>query len=272
MHKPRPVIAVIPHYNMQENLARLLPGVIAEYDHTVVIDDASSDPQKLENVLSPFKDAVHFLQNPKNLGAGLTRNAIFQLEDKLNLGGALIHFIDADGELVSRDNPSLIRELFNNPRVGVAGGLVLDSYGTAIKLNFGRRGIRGYFAQQYSYWHYQRHGKTGKQLPGWVGRRVYLYPNPYGIPPPQRVSWLIEQSLIMPYQLFKEIGGFRPIRYHDIQAIVIELKRHGYEAWFEPSIVIRNHDLGIHPQRRKERRQANKYLRQKYGLAWQFKR
>ena len=123
-----PVVAAIPNYNMAEYLLRLLPQVLAQgYQRVFVLDDASTD--HTVDALREFGDAVTLVRSPRNQGAGRNRNQIIDHVDD----ETLIHFIDADMDLLTTDTASVIADLYARYApvgVGVIGGLVRRADGT----------------------------------------------------------------------------------------------------------------------------------------------
>lgn len=127
-----PIVAAIPNYNMAKGLKRLLPQILEQnYDHIYVLDDASTDDS--EEVAASFGDKVTFIKGAVNKGAGAARNLILPVLKERTL----IHFMDADISLVTKDMPDIIRTLGINDTTGFVSGLVIDETGRQSVWNYG---------------------------------------------------------------------------------------------------------------------------------------
>src|SRR5690606_5165188 len=121
MSPKRPVIAVIPHYNMPQTLGLLISQILSQDYHAVYVLDDNSSACDIRKVLAPYRSKVKLIAGKRNLGAACNRNRI--LKAKNLPADALLHFIDADCELRTADAPAQARRIFAKPGLGMVGGL-----------------------------------------------------------------------------------------------------------------------------------------------------
>lgn len=264
------VVAAIPNYNMgQAGLANLLPQVLAQnYDQVFVLDDASTD-DSAALVKRDFPQ-VKLLRNEVNRGAGPTRNLII---DQVG-SQALIHFLDADVDLLSPDNPTKIRELFERPELSQAaiiGGLVVDRQGQQHLWNYGQRYSRslGHYASSSTVaWLSRFHKWLPEAVMGPVYDKFFSgNVNMWAEPRPQQVYWVIERNMMVRADVFKQLGGFdKHMREHEIQDLSIRAHNHGYQVYFDPSVSVTYTDIkvrGSYWHRRRQMSRSLKYLNKK---------
>lgn len=262
------VVAAIPNYNMGEHLSRLLPQMLTQgYDHVFVLDDASTDDSV--DVVAGFAGDVTMVRSAQNRGAGANRNQIIDHVDD----ATLIHFVDADMDVVSRETASLAADLmqFYQPRgIGALGGLVRRADGSQDPFNYGPvfslrgnltsipwmlDGVRDVAAV--------RAVATKVPLPG-----TRHWPNIFAEPTPTPTYWLHEGNLVIGAGAFKAIGGYDArIRSHEAQDLAIRLDRIGVGRQFDPRIELIHHYIDVRGKsRRRYEREAAYYLIRKHGL------
>src|SRR3954470_1236363 len=119
-----PVIAVIPAHNSTKTIRPLLDELIKQkYDQIFVIDDASTD--STTQVVRSYKNKVQLIQGTENVGSGANRNRIIGKIPK-----SIIHFIDADMNLLSKKTPEIIRDIKWPMDLAFIGGMVRNPDGT----------------------------------------------------------------------------------------------------------------------------------------------
>ena len=203
-----PVVAVIPNYNMGDNLGKLLPEVLAQrYDCVFVLDDASTDHSL--DVIRGFNDEVKLVRSPENRGAGANRN---QIIDHI-ADGVLIHFIDADMDLATAEIPAVAREVvgrYADRGVGLVGGLIRQLDGGQFPYNYGA---------VFSLW-----GNLTSNFPGLINRlrekprlaqtvqRVAApfttdWPNVLEPPVPAPVYWVSEANMLVYSSVFDRLAA-----------------------------------------------------------------
>lgn len=263
-----PVVAAIPNYNMAGSLGKLLPEILAQgYDRVFVLDDASTDHSV--DVVSEFAE-VDLVRSPENRGAGANRNQIID-----HVGDdAIIHFIDADVDLVTAEIPTVARDVlarYAGQGVGLVGGLVSQLDGSQFPYNYGA---------VYSLW-----GNLSSNCPRIVDRlrakprlaefmqRVLGpimtdWPNVLAPPTAAPVYWVSEANMLVYSSVFRSVGGYDPrLRSHEIQDLAIRLENMQIKRQFDPSIeVVHNHIDVRGKNRNKWENKAMLYLIRKHGL------
>jgi glycosyltransferase involved in cell wall biosynthesis len=114
------IVAGIPAYNEEKNIARVILLALRNVDAVVVCDDGSQDltaeiAQKL---------GVAVLRHEKNMGYGVAIQALF--EKARELKADLLVTIDADGQHDARQIPRLIQPILENKADIVLGSRFLQ--------------------------------------------------------------------------------------------------------------------------------------------------
>ncbi|MGH7157878.1 MAG: glycosyltransferase family 2 protein [Candidatus Saccharimonadales bacterium] len=268
---PRSVIAAIPHYNMPDTLKRLLGQVLSQgYSQVYVLDDNSKNC-RIEDIIKPFGKAVKLISGKQNVGAGSNRNRILEAPAS-ELRGAILHFIDADCTLVTKDIPATARRLFaDNPVLGAVGGLILNANGSKYPSNFSPHMSRLYGLAtriQRAIAAIATHSpKRARRL-----RRAFQFfltgwPDITEPAQARDVFCLAEANFFIPYDTFAKISGFdSTLRYHEAQDLARSLERLSLIRRFDPAVVVKHHAVQVRTNRLAEKAQGFKHLVQKYGL------
>jgi N-acetylglucosaminyl-diphospho-decaprenol L-rhamnosyltransferase len=276
---PRPVIAAIPNHNMGVHLERLIPDLLDQnYANVVVLDDASED----DSWRATTDHGAVWSPSPtgEQIGAGPTRNRVTEVlkehHSARDLGGAIIHFVDADMQLLSgrqdgaMRNPDIAREIFDDPDVAMAGGLIRERSGHQMPFNFGPHitaaahvggALQLNNAERAKGWPERAASVrrvAGQLLAGWPDTTKPLEP--------RTVGWVAEGNLLVPAHIFKAIGGFPPVRYHEVQGPAIEINRLGMQVRYEPRIEMTHLQGGEHSNRIQDQAAATWWLARRYGL------
>lgn len=262
------VIAAIPNFKMADSLQQLLEELLKQgYDQIVVLDDASTDNSV---AIAKSFEGVTVVAGEDNRGSGGNRNRILDILPPDS--NAIIHFIDADTSLETRDTPVIARNIFADPDIVAVGGLVRNLDGSPFIWNWGDRFIP---QTQVSMAIAAKLGEIMKEDPDkakrlWAKYGVLLHhtPNPFTEPAARDVFWVSEANLLMRAATFREIGGFDPnLRVHDIFDVAIKLKLRGEHFRFDPSISVVHKAIDVRgPGRQAEEDKAVRYLLRKYGL------
>jgi len=264
----RPVVAVIPHYNMSQTLVPLLEQVTTQkYDAIYVLDDRSTTCS-IEEVVAPFSSTVNLVAGSENRGAGANRNRILEVGPE-NLGGAILHFIDADCELLTEDTPEIARELFSDPKIGAVGGLINNANGAQMEFNYFPRlswsgGLSGMLMMASIASGYTK----GKRMPRPLQRLVSGFPNPHRPPVAKNVFAVAEANMLIPYDIFASVHGFDDsLRFAEGQDLGFKLEAKGLTVRFDPAIAVKHH-MVLLPDRKRGRYLLQSYLRlvRKYGV------
>lgn len=271
MSHPTRVIAAIPNYNMGSHLRKLLPQVIEQgYDQVFVLDDGSTDDSVA--VVKEFDGKVHLVASPANQGCTANRNQILKVVD----GDELIHFIDADMDLVTDSTAEVARDLaarYADLGVGAIGGLVSRADGSQEPYNFGpafslKTHLTGVPPVLDRLRTRPQVARTVQQA---VGPIVKNYPNILDRPMPQRTYWLHEGNMLIYADVYKSIGGYDiNMRNHGAQDLAIRLNQRGIKRWFDPSIEVVHHYIDVRGSKRKKQQyESLRYLVGKHGpKAW----
>ena len=269
MPQELPVVAAIPNYNMGDNLRRLLPQALAQnYDTVFVLDDASTDHSV--DVVSEFGDEVKLVRSRENRGAGANRN---QVIDHV-VGDAIIHFIDADMELATRETPVVARELvarYAGRGVGLIGGFVGRVDGGQEPYNYGP--VLSLWQTFTAPFPLIIQLLRGAPRPAGAMQRVVApmmrdWPNVIAPPVPAPAYWLHEGNMLVHSRLFRSVGGYDPmLRHHEIQDLAIRLEKMGIKRQFDPSIRVVHHHINVRGVNRyKWISKGALYLIRKHGL------
>ena len=260
-----PVVAAIPNYNMAAALKALLSQVMDQgYDGIYMLDDASTDDSVA--VAESFKD-VEVIRGESNVGSGANRNRIIPM-----LGdAAIIHFIDSDVSLVSNDNVAIAREIFQDEATGLVGGLITMPDGTPWMFNYGGRYS---YVSQIGGWLQVQTNLLAAKHPA-IARGVRSvgawllddYPDTTKPPASKDVFWVGEANVLIPSELFAEVGGFDPVlRYHEAHDLAHKLHSSGYTVKFDPRIQVEHPDFDLADMRNEDHAaQAERIIKTNYG-------
>ncbi len=242
-----PVVAAVPNYNMGDSLRRLLPQLLDQgYDRIFVLDDASNDDSA--EAVGEFGDKVTFVASPVNRGAGANRNQILEHVDD----ATLIHFVDADMDLLTRGTAAVARDLaarYAGRGVGVIGGLVCRVDGSQEPHNFGplfslRRGWASGLPLLLD---------ALRGMPRLAGalRRVTAAPLRYwpdvlGEPRPASVGFVHEGNMLVHAGALRTVGGYEvTLREHEAQELSLRLEGHRIKRQFDPAIKVIHHYVDV---------------------------
>jgi GT2 family glycosyltransferase len=231
-----PVIAAVPAHNNAKTLRTLLDELVKQgYDDIYVLDDASKD--NTVRIAKSYSKKIKVIEGDKNVGAGANRNRIIGLTPP-----AIIHFIDADMQLLSKDTPDKIRAINWPKNAAFIGGLVRNPDGTQNPFNFGPRPnfFTGIFkgGLQYIIWLSGRLNKpAGIFLRHLFAPALAGFPNFYRKPRPHLTYWVAESNMLVKSDVFARHGGFDPrFRYSEIEDLALRLHRRGRRGYFTPEI------------------------------------
>lgn len=233
-----PVIAVVPNYCMAPSLTQLVPALLKQaYDHIYIIDDASTD-DSITVLQQCTSSRLTVIQLSVNRGAGPARNTILEYLKK----PAIIHFLDADVELLTNDMVRVIRTLQLDERTGFVGGRIATSKSPASPWNYGPPS--SLFSAISSPLYMLVRTLRLRPLLRLFPHRV----NPYSSRPRSGMYWVGEGNMVITSDRLKELGGFtNKYREHDIKPLAYEAYRRGYTNWYEPRLAVRHMALKVRP-------------------------
>jgi glycosyltransferase involved in cell wall biosynthesis len=262
-HKKLPVIAAIPNYNMAKGLKRLLPQVLDQgYDHVYVLDDASTDES--EAIVTSFKSSkITFVKSERNGGGGAARNNLIPfLKSK-----SLIHFIDADVSIVSKNTAKIIQDLDIDDHTAFIAGLVLDKDGFPSVWNYGPTpSVFASIGSHFTYLTRKAENRYNINL-SLIYDVMRWGQNPHRAPMEKSIFWPLETSCVIRSDTFLKLGGFdASIRENDIQPLAMKAHKLQLKSYFIPTFVVKDHDdINVRLYNRSEEmRQSGWYTVRKY--------
>lgn len=109
---------IIPTYNNELTLGRVIEEVRAFSDHIIVVNDGSTDSTSL--ILANFLSEIQLIEFSKNEGKGAALRAGLKKAFELDFDYAIT--IDSDGQHYADDIPEFVKEVENTP-----GSLLIGS-------------------------------------------------------------------------------------------------------------------------------------------------
>jgi GT2 family glycosyltransferase len=265
--KKLPIIAAVPAYNNADTISELLDELIKQkYDGIFVIDDASSDDTI--KVVKSFGSKVKLIEGGQNVGSGANRNRIIGKTPP-----AIIHFIDADMRLLSKNTPDIIGQIKWPKSAAYIGGMVRNPDGSQNPFNFGPRPhiLTGIFqgGLQFVIWLIGRASwPAGKVLRLIFSPLLKGLPNIYINQRPQATYWVAESNMIVKSEEFAKHGGYDPrFRYSEIADFALRIHRKGRHGYFTPNIDVLHLSWDNVLKSGKKRRNAQKQFLEKHGKA-----
>ncbi|WP_250433791.1 DUF2062 domain-containing protein [Hanstruepera flava] len=130
------VCVIVPTYNNQHTLNRVLNGVLEYTSNIIVVNDGSTD--STSTILKEYEgiELIHF---PKNRGKGMALREGFKHAITLHYDFALT--IDSDGQHFASDIPAFIKTLdeHNATDILIIGARNMDQEGIPGKSSFGNK-------------------------------------------------------------------------------------------------------------------------------------
>lgn len=256
------VIAVIPNYNMRENLGSLIAHLLDErLDDIYVLDDASSDCS-VEHVRMTFP-GVSIVEGKQNAGAAANRNRILPL---LN-GDELILFLDADLEVITRGLKGVVESWFVESSTGLVGGLILSKSGEPMAWNYGpemnpmgdaRVSVYGDLSllTRRETRIFKRMRQMALEL-----KDTYNFEIQYAKQVRREVDWVAEGLFAARASLLLEIGGYdERFRYHADQDLGVRVRAHGFKILFDPGVSARHLEMDVRGDTRWQEFREGSYL------------
>ena len=128
---------LIPTYNNQKTLKRVIEGVLQYADQTdiIVINDGSSD--ETAHILAAYDNQICILTNVVNKGKGFSLRRGFKEAIKLGYKNAIS--IDSDGQHLPMDIPLFVEAAIRNPGALIMGSRNMNQEGVPGKSSFGKK-------------------------------------------------------------------------------------------------------------------------------------
>ncbi|MBC7844924.1 MAG: DUF2062 domain-containing protein [Flavobacterium sp.] len=128
------ICVIVPTYNNQKTLKRVLDSVLLYTTNIIVVNDGSTDDTSRILEDYPQLAQVHF---PKNSGKGMALRKGFN--EAIRLGFDFAVTIDSDGQHFATDIPQFISEISNENPVLVIGSRNMMQEGVPKKSSFGNK-------------------------------------------------------------------------------------------------------------------------------------
>ncbi len=125
---------IIPTYNNDRTLAKVISDVLAWTDDVIVINDGSTD--KTPEILLSFPQ-IMIIHNTKNSGKGISLRKGFSLAIEKGFRYAIT--IDSDGQHFAADIPAFIDCVDLNPDIMIVGARNMKQSGVPGTSSFGHR-------------------------------------------------------------------------------------------------------------------------------------
>lgn len=128
---------LIPTYNNQATLKRVIDGVLQyfEAEDVIVINDGSTD--QTSEILAAYADRVRILQNDGNQGKGFSLRRGFREAIRLGYRNAIS--IDSDGQHLPSDLPLFFEAAVKNPGALLMGSRNMNQEGVPGASSFGNK-------------------------------------------------------------------------------------------------------------------------------------
>lgn len=125
---------IIPTYNNQNTLKRVVDGVLKITDKVIIVNDGSTDDTK--SILAQYKDVeqIHF---KKNIGKGFALRKGFEKALDLDYSHAIT--IDSDGQHYPEDILLFLEFMKDQPETLVIGSRDMNQEGVPNKSSFGNK-------------------------------------------------------------------------------------------------------------------------------------
>jgi GT2 family glycosyltransferase len=204
---------IVVTWNAAEVLDRCLESVHRqEVDgglETIVVDNASTDGT--DAVLARHADRIRVIRNDRNLGFSLGNN-----QGAAAASGEILHFLNADTELVGRDALRRLADALRESGVGLAGPRLVNPDGTlqpscsahpsVLRALIVESGLHRVLPNRMLAWAFPRHWSHDES---------------------RNMGWLVGAALSVRADVFRDVGGFWPIQYGQEQDLAREIQRRG---------------------------------------------
>ena len=229
------VHVAIPHDNAPRALSNLLAQLTEQdFDSITVLDDHSTDQQKLQDLAREFP-TVNFIFGEKNIGAGANRNRFLDLYKT-----GIVWFIDCDMRIETENVADMLRQKFAGENHIMLGSTILYTNGQPMAWNYGHE-----MHPQHD-WQFTRATQADDrqmlQQQGWD------YPWIWGerVTEDRQVDWVAEGSFALLIDDFIQVGGYdAAFRYHEGQDLAHRLREAGVKIMVTGDIVCTHLDIDV---------------------------
>tara|TARA_R110000868_G_scaffold309800_2_gene571057 strand:- start:169 stop:1365 length:1197 start_codon:yes stop_codon:yes gene_type:complete len=138
------ICVIIPTYNNQKTVGRLIEDVLEYSNDVIVVNDGATDGTS--NILDGFKDSIYRIDYAPNKGKGYALRMGFQ--KALELGYHFAITLDSDGQHFANDIPKFIEVHKTHPHAVIMGARNLEADGMPAKNSFANRFSNFWFRLQ----------------------------------------------------------------------------------------------------------------------------
>ena len=129
------ICVLIPTYNNDKTLRRVIDGVLAYTNHVFVINDGSTDTTSA--ILESYEKQISVVTIPINKGKGNALQVGFRKAKESGYDFAIT--IDSDGQHFPHDIPNFVMKLEENQPVLLIGSRQMEQDGIPKKSSFGNK-------------------------------------------------------------------------------------------------------------------------------------
>jgi len=134
MFKQKKVCVLVPTYNNEQTLGKVLSSLLAFTDQIIVVNDGSTD--STSTVLQQFPQ-ISVVDYPQNKGKGFALRTGFRHAVKSGYDYAIT--IDSDGQHFADDLHKFLEKLENHPAAIIIGARNMDQASVPGKSSFGNK-------------------------------------------------------------------------------------------------------------------------------------
>ena len=138
------ICVIIPTYNNQKTVGRLVEQVLSYSNDVIVVNDGATD--ETSTILDGFKDSIYRIDYAPNKGKGYALRMGFQ--KALELGYRFAITIDSDGQHFPSDIPKFLEVHKSHPDSVIMGARNLEADGMPAKNSFANRFSNFWFRLQ----------------------------------------------------------------------------------------------------------------------------
>lgn len=126
---------IIPTYNNEKTLKRVVEGVLGYCEDVIVVNDGATD--STNEIISSFGERIVVVEHEKNIGKGMALRNGFKKAIELGFDYAIT--IDSDGQHFPENLTDLLDESIANPEAMIMGARNMEQDGVPGKSSFGNK-------------------------------------------------------------------------------------------------------------------------------------
>lgn len=138
------ICVIVPTYNNQKTVKRVIESVLEYTDDLIVVNDGATDTTP--DILNEFGDKITLISYVPNKGKGYALRAAFAKATALGYHYAIT--IDSDGQHFADDIPKFVEVHRSHPDAVIMGARNLEAEGMAAKSSFANRFSNFWFRLQ----------------------------------------------------------------------------------------------------------------------------